>query len=360
MYNLEINPMKIDTLCRAVPSGLLCALFGIAGCSSQPEAEAPFPELRGPYLGQRPPGATAELFAPGIVNTGMYTRDVAMTPDGNEIYFGVSVGQFTTILMTKQEDGRWTEPEVAPFAADPTFMNLEPHIAPDGQRFFFLSNRPPEGGALAPDEIGTWTNQDIWVMDRTGDGWGEPYNLGAPVNSDEAEFFPSVTADGTIYFTRQPPSGQEGYIYRARLVDGVYQEPERLPPQVNSTGLQFNAFIAPDESYLILGVLGRADSRGSADYYIVFRAEDDSWSEPVNMGDAINTPRGGEWSPYVSPDGRYFFFMSTRSMPPESYPARLTRDFLLEAYGQPQSGNAGIYWIDASFIDGLRPPGFER
>jgi hypothetical protein len=336
---------------------LACALSLATGCGPGYDGES-FPTLTGEYLGQTPPGGEAELFAPGIVSTGIYTRDIAMTPDGEEIYYGVMIGPFTAIMQTELENGRWTQPEVAPFSANPRFMNLEPHISPDGQRFFFLSNRPADGSALEPEQVGSWVNQDIWVMDRVVDGWGEPHNLGPPVNSSDAEYFPSVTREGTIYFSRQPSGSQESYIYRSRLVEGDYQEPEMLPPQVNSTAVQFNAFIAPDESYLIVSVVGRDDSVGNADYYIVFRDEDDRWSEPINMGDTINTPRGGEWSPFVTRDGRYFFFMSSRTRPPESFPETLTAESLWQAYTSPQNGNADMYWVDASFIDELRPPGF--
>ena len=321
---------------------------------AQPERGADFPVLTGPYLGQRPPGAEAELFAPGIVSTGMYTRDIAMTPDGREIYFGVSVGGLSVIMQTKLTDEGWTKPEVAPFSANPDHLNLEPHISPDGRKFYFLSTRPRDGGPVPPEDVGRWVNQDIWVMDRTEDGWGEPYNLGAPVNSDEEEYFPSVTRDGTIYFTRTPAGTRESYIYRARLSDGRYGEPERLGPEVNSTGSQFNAFIAPDESYLIVCVFGREDSKGGTDYYIVFRDEQDEWSGPINMGDVVNTPRNGEFSPYVSPDGMYFFFMSTRPRSRETLPDRLTYDFLEEVYSGPQNGNPGIYWVSSRFIEDLR------
>jgi len=290
----------------------------------------------------------------------MYTRDVAMMPDGSEIYFGVSFGGLSAILVTKSADGRWTEPEVVPFSADPRFMHLEPHIAPDGQRMFFLSNRPPDGSALAEDSIGNWGHQDIWAVDRVDGGWGEPYNLGPPVNTDEnGEFFPSVTADGTLYFSRSVGETQQSYIYRSRWVEGQYQEPERLGPQVNSTAAQFNAFIAPDESYIIVPAFGREDSRGGTDYYIVFRSEDDTWSEPINMGDEVNHPRGGEWSPYVSPDSKYFFFMSSRRPPPSALPESLTFDYLKELYATPPNGNSAIYWIDAGFIEELRAAALE-
>lgn len=332
----------------AVVSGF--ALF--VGCTASSEE---FPVLTGAYLGQTPPGDTAELFAPGIVSTGMYTRDLAVTPDGSEMYFGVSLGRFTTILETHLAGGRWTRPEVAPFARDARFFHLEPAIAPDGSRFFFLSTRVPADRAPTTEEIRSWTNQDIWVMDRVGDAWGEPYNLGPPVNTDAAEFFPSVTRDGTLYFTRGTQDGQESYIYRSRLLDGRYREPERLGREVNSTPSQFNAFIAPDESYLIVCTARREDSRGRTDYYVVFRNADDTWTEPVNLGDAVNTPGDGEFSPYVSPDGKFFFFMSTRPQPDEVIPDTLTRDFLLRFRTEPGSGNAAIYWMDAAFIEQLRP-----
>jgi hypothetical protein len=327
------------------------AALTLAACAPEPPA---FPVITGPYLGQAPPGDTARLFAPGIVSTGMYTRDLAMTPDGQEIYFGVLLGRFTTILETHVEDGRWTEPEVARFARDARYFHLEPAIAPDGQRFFFLSTRLPAGREPGPEEIRTWTNQDIWVMDRGTDGWGEPYNLGPPVNADGAEFFPSVTREGTLYFTRGNADGSRSDIYRSRLADGRYREPEKLGPQVNSTASQFNAYIAPDERYLIVCTGGRPDSRGGTDYYVVFRNDDDTWSEPVNLGDAVNTAGDGEYSPYVSPDGKYFFFMSTKRRPEASLPDTLTRDFLLRYRAEPESGNAGIYWMNAEFIDRLR------
>jgi hypothetical protein len=337
---------------------LLGSLLVISSCADSPvndpaaDADRALP---GPYLGQTPPGAEPELFAPGLVSTGLHTRDLAMTPDGDEIYFSVGAGQFSVILGTRLVDGAWTVPEVADFSTDPTVGDIEPHISPDGNRFYFVSNRPLDGGPMPEEEIGTWDRADIWVMERAESGWGPAANLGAPVNTDADEYFPSTTFDGTIYFTREDPETGRNYIYRSgRNENGTgYAEPERLPEQVNSAN-QFNSFVAPDESYLILGVFGRGDSHGGTDYYIVFRDEDDRWSEPLNLGPAINQERGQEWSPYVSPDGRYFFFMSTRQPFPEDAPDRLTRDWLLEFHQLPESGNPAMYWIEAGFIEELR------
>ena len=337
------------TVMRALVVAL--AMLGVA-CSpvgSDHDPEAAFPRLSGPYLGQEPPGLEPELFAPGVVSTGLQTRDVAMTPDGKELYFSVTAGSATMIMVTREVDGVWTEPVVAPFSG--RFLDIEPAISPDGQRFFFLSTRPQPG--QEPKE--GWVYQDIWVMEREGDGWGEPSNLGAPVNSDAPEYYPSVTADGTLYFTREGADGVSS-TYRSRLVDGAYDEPELLPPQVNCGSNRANVFVAPDESFAIVPAMGREDGLGGFDYFVTFRSGDDTWSEPVNMGPAINQPDGREWSASLSPDGKYVFFMSSRRLDPvKPVLTGSTISKLLEMSLEPGQGSSDIWWVSADIIDGLRP-----
>jgi len=306
-------------------------------------------ELRGPYLGQDPPGLEPRLFAPGVVSTGLATRDLAMTPDGDELYFSVTVGDRTAIMVTRRVDGVWTEPEVAPFSG--RYLDIEPAISPDGQRFFFLSTRPQPG----QEEKAGWVYQDIWVMDRGDDGWGEPYNLGSPVNSDAPEYYPSITADGTLYFTREAED-RVSSTYRSRLVDGVYSQPELLPPQVNCGTNRFNVFVAPDETFVIVPAVGRDDSLGGVDYYVVFRGDDDTWSEPVNLGPAVNQPAGREWSASLSPDGEYLFFMSSRSDEEAGLPltGRSITE-LLDLSTRPGQGSSDIWWVSAKVIEQLRP-----
>lgn len=335
---------------------LLALLVLLPGCGECPEQQSGcakcdkmFPELSGPYLGQTPPGTEAELFAPGVVSTGLFTRDIAMTPDGKELYFGVVFGQyaFYTLMVTKLVDGKWTEPRIAPFTGK--YNEMEPAISPDGRKFYFFSFRPLEGEGPAKGE------SDIWVMDREGDGWGEPYNLGPPVDTERSEFFPSVTADGTLYFTRDEEGGAS-HVYRARPTEDGFAEPERLGPEVNATRSQYNAFIAADESYLIYSTRLVEDSVGGEDYYISFRDADDNWTGPINMGPKVNTEGGSEHSPFVSRDGKYFFFMAVRDVFDDGMPedVRTLRE-LQALQAKPGSGEPAIYWIDASFIEELRP-----
>lgn len=338
---------------------VLFACGGGSGEPSSPAQEEPdgdteaFPRLVGPYLGQAPALSEPAPFAPGIVSTSLAERDLAMMPDGSEIYWSVVIGQYeyVTILMSRQVEGVWTEPEIAPCCTETGSVNLEPHITPDGAHFMWLSDRPGPG----PHNGG----QEIWVMDRQREGWGEPYPLPEIINSAASEYFPSVTRDGTLYFTRSPAGGGENRIWRSRKVDGEYQEPELLPEQVNAGRNRYNAFIHPDEEYIILTIGGLEGGFGGGDYYVVFRNDRDEWSEPVNLGPAVNTASPFEFSPYLSPDGQFFFFMGSRVdgetlAPGGRYDVRA----LLGLAESPENGEWNTYWMSAAFLDGLRPEGF--
>ena len=316
---------------------------------------ADFTARTGPYLGQKPPGAAPELFAPGLVCTGMSERDVAIAPDGREIYFGVMSGQVNTIMVTHLENGHWTEPVVAPFASDLRYFHFEPCLSADGKRMLFLTTRPTAGEEAKPG----WANQNIFASDRREDGtWGEPYDLGAPINTTGSEFFPSLTRDGTLYYTCGAPRGGQLKIVRSRLVDGRYQAPDTLPAAVNGQGVPYNAIISPDESYLIACVDGRTDGAEPErpQYFVFFRDAGDGWSEGVCLGREVSPVNGNAGSAYVSPDGKYLFFGSTRRREISSTPqSPLTLRALREANGRVQNGNLDIYWMEASFLERLRP-----
>jgi len=321
----------------------MSSLFSAATCAAEAMT------LNGPYLGQQPPGEQAQLFAPGIVSDGLNNRDMAMTPDGSEIYWAVNMRNFeiSTIMGVRKTIHGWTEPEVPAFATDSRFKFLEPAISPDGSKFFFVKA-----------ENDGKNNNDIWVMDREKNGWGTPEKLGEVINTDVSETFPSITDDGTLYFSRVGEDPSVEHIYRSRWVDGEYGEAERLPENVNSGKTQFNAFVAADEGYLIVSVYGREDTLGSIDYYIVYRNEKDEWSAPVNMGERVNTPGAQEYSAYVSRDGKYLFFMSSRLPSNEMEKPGYSGKKLHQIHNSPENGNSDIYWMKADIIEELRPEGF--
>lgn len=326
---------------------LVCAIVSCAPRSEDPQVvgTAAFPELSGPYLGQSAPGAEPVIFAPGVISTGLAELNSVFTPDGGEFYYAVDIGVDWVIMVTRQIDGVWSQPEVAPFTRDDSGVDL--CISSEGDRLFYCSNRSRTGGPVPEN------NMDIWYVDRIDDGsWSAPVNLAA-VNSDWAEYYPCVTDDDTLYFLSGRPGGYGGGdIYRSRVVNGSYAEPENLGPVINNSGNQGDAFVAPDESYLIFNSRGHDSAPGYGSLYISFRDADGSWSPPTNLGIAMTADRS-DFCPMLSPDGKYFFFSSARPRFGEG--GAITWQSLYEAQSRPENGNTDLYWVDASFIDQLRP-----
>ena len=282
------------------------------------------------------------IFAEGIVSTGDFDSHPAFTPDGKTLYFVRSTPNFNlwTILVSHFERGKWSTPEVAPFSGQ--YSDADPCVTADGSRFYFISNRPVVGKSK-PD-------LDIWVMDKTATGWSEPKNIGVPINSSGNEWYPTVASNGTVYFGSDREGGKgRTDIYRSRLVNGKYSEPENLGDAINTPLNEFEPLIAPDESYLIFMAGGRADGRGGFDLYISYNRSG-VWTQPTNLGDKINSS-GNEYSPTISPEGKYFFWTSTRGFADKALEKRLNYDELMNRLRGPRNGLGDIYQIDIGALN---------
>jgi hypothetical protein len=338
-YSLLENPMK-----KRFWGAFLSAAAAIAALgSSCPAQDGKI--FRGEYLGQAPPGETAELFGAGMVSTGLPELNTAFFPGGKEVIFSVQYGDFRwALVMAREEAGRWRKPEVAPFSGE--FGGVDPFVSYDGNRVYFCSNRPLKAGDPVKRDY------DIWYVDRAGGSWAEPVRLGAPINTDAHEFYPTLTRSGTMYFGSRRPGGLgQADIYRAELVDGRYDAVECLPEPVNSPGSEGDALIAPDESYIIVSSYRDVPPPGLADLFVSFRSPEGKWSSLVNMGPGVNSP-GGENCQILSPCGRYLFFTSRRYSLEKS-PA--TYDGLVRAFNEPLNAYGDSFWVDAGIIQKLRP-----
>lgn len=255
-----------------------------------------FPDLSGPWLGQTPPAAGAAIFAPDIVATCFGEHgNVCFTPDGREAYWSGGCvappdsGYTGGVLLTSRlENGRWSEPAPASFAIGES--DDVPFVTPDGSRLFFMSSRSLTPGG--PDGA-----EHIWVVDREGDGWGEPQPLPPCVNDMRQHWQIAVAANGNLYFSSRREDRRG--IFVSHFENGEYTEPEEL-------GFVGDApFIAPDESYLIVFEFSQTGPRNA----IRFRRGDGGWGEPVDIAEAAGPSVSG-LCPIVSPDGRWFFFLA--------------------------------------------------
>jgi len=121
------------------------------------------------------------------------------------------------------------------------------------------------------------------------------------------------TAQENKSLVHAPGPLNDSGIYRAEFINGEYARPELLPRSINLPPfLNWAPFIAPDESYVLFSSNRAGSLDDAGDLYISRRLADGGWTDPVSLGEPVNS-REQEWFPRLSPDGKYLFF--TRPTP---------------------------------------------
>jgi Tol biopolymer transport system component len=326
---------------------LILFVIFLFGCNTnQTENKADdFPVLTGKYLGQNEPGLIPEIFAPNIVSTGMNEINSCFSPDYTEFLFSVIMPGNDFVIMSMKYDGqKWSAPEVAPFSGE--YSEADPFITADGKYLYYVSKRPVDS-LQAPK-----TDWDIWRVENINGEWANPEHLDSDINSEKDDIYPSLTKEGTLYFS----SGREGRnnrdIYYAKSNGNSFEPCVKLSETINERW-EGDVLISPDEDYMIFRSYGR-DAGGGL--YITFN-NDGEWSTPQNMGKEINKT-GDELCPMLDPDGKYFFFSSRHIIPEEKSGEKLTykkiKDEFVNSHKYPGNGKTDIYWVDSKIIDNYR------
>lgn len=145
-------------------------------------------------------------------------------------------------------------------------------------------------------------------------------NLGDNINSEDDEYWPSLTVDGkTIIFTRLVGShdvsggkhvlAQEDF-YTSKLVNNVWQPSVPLT-ELNTAYNEGAQSISTDGKLIFFTACTRSDGRGSCDIYYS-RNKGGVWSVPQNAGSPVNTS-AWESQPSISANGETLYFVSNRS-----------------------------------------------
>ena len=276
-----------------------------------------FPVLKGRYITGDVPPKEPEIFAPGIVSwAGNEHSAPAFSPDGKEVYWLPAWRR--PIRYMKFVNGRWTQPQNVSFFSE--FGDADPVFSIDGKRLYFNSLRPAQKGETSGKE-------NIWYVERINENWSEPKMVDLIINSYQMHWMVSLSESGNLYFGANHADGfGQGDIYLSRYINHSFSEPENLGPAVNSEVDETSPYISPDESYLIFS----RRNRGNSDLYISFRDNKGVWTQAKSLGESFRTEHD-EQCPYVTNDQKCLFFLSNRD------------------------GAREVYWVDASFIEELRP-----
>lgn len=300
---------------------IICLVFVFAALNIDAQ-KTEFTTLTGPYLGQKPPGLIPILFAPEIFRQ-VPGNSVHSAPsfsyDGKEMYYTVmsTEGPFLLKYM-RMIDNKWTKPVSVPFA-----KNIEGHNS------FFANNNDIIIFKAKSSKYDESYVSSLWKTERENGVWETPVEMDAVF--DGLSMGISITKSGALYYTLKTDGSCSYDVYKSQLVNGKYNDPEKLGPQINSDDPDWQPFIAPDESYIIFSRYKGEPKKGITSLFVSFKDLKGNWTEAMNMGDSINLKNAG-W-PYVSPDGKYFFFVSSRDN--DSYFYK-------------------VYWVSAEIIEGLK------
>ncbi len=272
------------------------------------------------YLNEKPPGLTAKIFARGIISTKDYEHgSPEFSPSYDEIYWGIrkdsEYGKEIIRYIKKGENG-WSESKYPSFSIMGK-GDLYPAFSRDGKELYFTSDRSGKSNSKI-------NNRNIWKVRKNGEEWTEPEIVGF----DSLDIYGlSISPKRTLYFMAQEVKDRGTMIYNiycSEPENSKYNRTEKLGYPISTEHFEDGPFISGDERFLLFEST-RPGGYGGNDLYLSIKAEDGTWSVPENLGKLINS-EFSERFPYISPDGKYFFFGSNRN------------------------GNFDIYWISASVI----------
>ncbi|MBG6129500.1 hypothetical protein IWQ47_001197 [Aquimarina sp. EL_43] len=276
------------------------------------ENASSFPVFENRYFGQKPPGLIPELFAPDILSPEGSFEGGRFSQDMKEFYFTRKNGKYEkrTFFVIRYENNSWGQESETDIKW--------PRFSEDGNTMYVGKE----------------------YRKRTDTGWSEPKSTGEFLK-DQAHGW-SISSNGTYYYAvyKKEDMNINGSLYYCPFVDGKYENPVRMNADINTGEYIAHPFIAPDESYLIWDVR-REDGYGQADLYISFKQKDkeNSWSPPMNMGQAINSEMQ-ESSPMVTQDEKYLFF---------------TRGEWIEKEDGRTYYVGKKHWVSTQVIENLRP-----
>src|SRR6476620_565371 len=287
------------------------------------------------YLKQVLPGDIPKIFAPGIISNGFANRDFTISPSGDDIFFTVQQSNLVSVVMnTTKRNGKWSDPMVASFSG--IYNDLEATFAASGKRLYFSSNRP-----VNPSD--STIDYNIWYTEMKNGSWTQPIVLDSVVNSVRDEFYPSVTKSGNLYFTTQIETGKgKEDIVVCELKNGHYLPPVSLSESINSKGYEFNAFVDPDEQFILFSSFGRNDDMGHGDLYLSVK-KDNAWQPAVNLANLNSNAL--DYCPFVTWDKKYLFFTSSRASYKSPFSKRQSIEDLKKGLSDPGNGFDDIYWV---------------
>jgi outer membrane protein OmpA-like peptidoglycan-associated protein/Tol biopolymer transport system component len=178
--------------------------------------------------------------------------------------------------------------------------------------------------------------EDIYCSTLKNESWEEAKSIGNSINTPYNEGSESITSDGLkMYFTacNRPDSKGKCDIYFAEKTNEGWSEPRNVGEPINSGFNEKQPCLSADGRTMYF-VSNRTGSMGEMDIWVSTQDENDHWTEPVNLGDSINTNED-EQSPFIHQDNQTLYFSSRGRVGMGGYDIFLCRKKNMKQFGSP-------------------------
>lgn len=192
------------------------------------------------------------------------------------------------------------------------YSELNPLLSPDGKTLYFSRKNHPQNFGGEKDK------EDIWYSELDSSGhWSLAKNMGPAFNNPEPNFvnsIQSVTPDGRsavmLLGNKYLDNGKmQAGVSISSNVGGGWSKPVALKIANDyNFNEKANYFLTNNRRTLLMSV-EREDSYGDRDLYVSFMADDSTWTQPLNLGDVINTA-SEESAPFLAADNETLYFSS--------------------------------------------------
>jgi len=241
------------------------------------------------------------------VNSAVFDGSPAVSADETELFFtSARQGEQDLFASTRpNKDAAWGEPRnLGTLINDPAAGDFSLRLSADGTMLYFASTRS-----------GGFGKADMYVATRPSrqEPWGAATNLGPRLNTDAFEAFPTPSADGTtLYFNRSTNfDSQDSDIWVAsrESPNGEWSIPQRAPAGINSQRAEFSPSLSIDGHTMYFA----SDRSGSIELWLSRRTDrTQGWATPEKLGPDVNVPLSMTLAPFISSDQRSLYFMSAR------------------------------------------------
>lgn len=279
------------------------------------------------------------------INSVYDEQNPVLSPDGKTLFFTIGNHPANTggkkdpgdIWISRMEESEWSRPVHGGALLNDKAYNAVAGFSADGEQLFLLGHYDPSGDLAKTQGISVSRNQ--------GAGWSRPHNINIPYFLNKSgTLCGSVSADNAVFIFSAESYGTHGVddIYISLNQNGQWSEPRNLGSAINTQFQELSPSLSDDKKILYFSSNGRKGN-GSFDVYSATRLDDTwtNWSAPENIGPHINSGGRELFFRAYSQQG---FMLYTTTKSSDGY-----GDLKIFAPGEPLPVNDSV--IYASLVD---------